>query len=456
MKTEVENTNITQSQPLNFPKQNHLKKWMLNILAVMFGLIVVCGALGILDILAQQELKKTGDALPKIILYRWKTSYRGTATPLNRIDPLNGPTCNLENMSLELVENNLPFIIANYFKIYLRQSDAAKFDNYSTPQPTIITPELLSKLERPFIVCLGGSTTDPFYKSQTNINNNKNPNINGAWAEELARLMQNQNINGTVFCGGTSGYNTSNDLLKLIRDVIEIKPDAVVSYGGYNDLVMKRDFKFYNNLQYDYYRVTQIKSAVLPRTFFLPNLIRYFAKIKEIKKEEERKKNNTFTQIELYGGIKSELNETDFMIRNWKLMNAICQSQNIKFYAILQPCVGSSEKTINNKTIIEKNWNKSYVNIDEQWRPSLKTLVKNYNDAKNKIQKNNNNFIHDFTDIFDNHNLNEIYAYDIDPCHISQKGNKIIAEKIFNIIKNNTTTNQININNNKNQKEYKE
>ncbi|MDR2763326.1 MAG: hypothetical protein LBB88_12040, partial [Planctomycetaceae bacterium] len=72
---ETENSTTTQTQPsAKLPKQNRIKKWMLNLIAVAFGFVIICGILGTLDILAQKELKKTGDALPKLFLYRWKSN----------------------------------------------------------------------------------------------------------------------------------------------------------------------------------------------------------------------------------------------------------------------------------------------------------------------------------------------------------------------------------------------
>ncbi|MDR0608596.1 MAG: hypothetical protein LBG58_00615 [Planctomycetaceae bacterium] len=165
MKNELKTEITIQTPPQNTVKQHQYKKWMLNLIAVMTGFLVICRVLGILDILAQRELRKPGDALPKLFLYRWKNKVTTQIAQLDSRaanDPLNGPTRDLETLFPNLVDDHLPYIIANYFKIFIRQSCLSNFETHSQMQPLIITPNLLTKLERPFVVCLGGSTTDPF------------------------------------------------------------------------------------------------------------------------------------------------------------------------------------------------------------------------------------------------------------------------------------------------------
>jgi hypothetical protein len=195
----------------------------LNLLAVMIGFAMICGVLGILDILAQRELKKTNEALPKLFTYRWKTN----RTTLFLKDPFLSSFRKIETVFPNLVEDHLPYIIADYFKIFLSQWTVANFPDHSEMKDIGLTPELLDKLERPIIVCLGGSTTDPFL--QINLPNGNLLEIaTGSWAEELARIMDHKKIQGTVFCGETSGFRTAQDLIKLLRDVLEIKPDIVI------------------------------------------------------------------------------------------------------------------------------------------------------------------------------------------------------------------------------------
>jgi hypothetical protein len=294
--------------------------------------------------------------------------------------------------------------------------------------PRIVTPDLLDKLERPFIVCLGGSTTDPFLpRTKKNMEGNWSVFANGTWSEELSRFMDNKEIRGTIFCGGTGAYNTSNDLQKLLRDVLEIKPDIVISYGGVNDLGMHRDHKMYNLFSYNYIKGTNI---MLPKCFIFPNLIRYLAREKKQREQEGK-----FTLIDLYGGIKSELNEPQYMIRNWVIMNEICKLHNIKFYSVCQPCVGSSERTRSDEELLSKKWHKDYLHDDTLWRACYDVLVKNYDQARGEIS--NYDFMYDFSEIFDEEkDLSKIYPYEYDWNHVSQEGNRIVAEKMFKMLFN--------------------
>jgi hypothetical protein len=423
-KTEIDATtenSISQTKPT----LKRRKSWALNLLAVLIGFTMICGVLGILDILAQRELRKTGDALPKLFLYRWK---KKNAELLSAHDPLTGPTRDLEAVFPNLVDNHLPYIIANYFKIFVRKSCLSNFETHSQMLPRIITPELLSKLERPFIVCLGGSTTEPFLLRYKEDAEGKRIIIaNGTWSEELSRMMESKQIRGTVFCGGTGGYTTSNDLLRLLRDVLDIKPDLVISYGGVNDLFTRRDFKMYNYFSYRYYKNN---NQQLPKGFIFPNIVRYLSL-----RESERER-----IMDLYGGVKSELNEADYMVRNWKIMNEICKLHNIKFYGVFQPCVGSTEKTRNEEKLMSETWLINYLHDDALWRSCFDVLAQNYDLMKPEILKYD--FMYDFSDIFDEQDFSIIYPFQFDWCHVSQEGNRIVAENMFKMLfEDKTTTN---------------
>jgi hypothetical protein len=286
--------------------------------------------------------------------------------------------------------------------------------------PRIVTPELLSKLERPFIVCLGGSTTDPFLpKIKEDAEGKPIIIANGTWSEELSRMMESKQIRGTIFCGATGGYNTSNDLLRLLRDVLDIKPDIVISYGGVNDLFIRRDFKMHNIALYRYYKNN---NQQLSNCFIFPNLVRYLSK----------RENKKMAKMALYGGIKSELNEPDYMVRNWKIMNEICKLHDIKFYGVLQPCVGSTAKTRNDENLISEKWLTNYLHDDTLWRSCFDVLTQNYDLMRPEILKYD--FMYDFSDIFDERDFSIIYPFKFDWCHVSQEGNRIVAENMFKML----------------------
>ena len=71
------------------------------------------------------------------------------------------------------------------------------------------------------IVALGGSTTAP---------------DSATWVTQLSELLTRKGYRARVFNGGVPGYSSSQDLLKLIRDVVLLEPDIVIALEGVNDL----------------------------------------------------------------------------------------------------------------------------------------------------------------------------------------------------------------------------
>jgi hypothetical protein len=288
-----------------------------------------------------------------------------------------------------------------------------------------LTPELLERLERPIIVCLGGSTTDSFLQISSP-NGEPLQVATGSWAEELARTMANKKIGGTVFCGGVSGYRTSQDLVKLVRDVLEIKPDIVISYAGVNDLAYRPNgYPIYSRQLYK----TLLKKSQqekLPRSFIFPNLVRYTYK-------KIYPQNHYYTTDKYYFGVKSSTNPSEYMIRNWSIIHAICNLHNIKFYGVLQPCIGSSELTRNNTAFVENKWAGRVVD-QGKWDYNMEQLVRGYDYIINLKNQQNTSDIYDFSTIFDEYDLDMIYPFDEDFCHVSQEGNRIVAESMFQML----------------------
>lgn len=72
------------------------------------------------------------------------------------------------------------------------------------------------------ILTLGGSTADTgFYPLN--------------WPRQLYDHLTREGYPVVVFNGGISGYTTSQELLKLIRDGLLLEPDLVISVNGVND-----------------------------------------------------------------------------------------------------------------------------------------------------------------------------------------------------------------------------
>ncbi len=114
----------------------------------------------------------------------------------------------------------------------------------------------------------------------------------------------------------------------------------------------------------------------------------------------------------------------DIWIENVQMMHAIAQSKGIKFLSFLQPMLCSKKKcslTSGEKTIIRENtiWNKEYVSEQMKFRRL----------AKERGIEELYDYMYDLSDLFDEE---DVY---IDDCHVHESGNKIIADKIWEKVK---------------------
>lgn len=239
------------------------------------------------------------------------------------------------------------------------------------------------------IAILGGSTTDDLYDRRT-------------WAKILYEMLC-EDASGqaiTIYNGGTCGYASTQELIKLIRDILPLKPDLIILYDGYNDLC---------------------QDPRKPFAFPYLQSIFYYAQGNE---SIEKKGNDGF------GGDVSEINmgvetEEDYF-ENWiskvELMQAIATAKKIPFLSFIQP----SRFSMHNKTV-----------KDEWYLSSFAFWTKDHHQAmdfRNRLDKENleekYDYITDLSGIFDDYP--EVYR---DACHVWEKGNQIIADKILNVIR---------------------
>lgn len=240
------------------------------------------------------------------------------------------------------------------------------------------------------IVILGGSTTDAWlypYKS---------------WPELLDEKLKEEGYQVKILNGGCLGYRSSQELVKLIRDVIPIKPDIVLSYSGVNDAAQN-----YNKLAYDQY------------PFLHPYQIDLFEEVsKKVKMEYLWLQRNN----ECNFGLSPQWSRFNQFKNNIRIMNAICQEYGIYYHCFLQPALSTKigEFTAEEKELIIN------CEIEQEYIDYINEF---YEEAKNysKIYLSNWSYLF--------HNHSEVY---FDICHVYEKGNKIIADAIYNfLIENN-------------------
>ena len=73
------------------------------------------------------------------------------------------------------------------------------------------------------IMITGGSTTDDTFSNQR------------SWPSFLSEILNERKISHIIYNVGIVGYNSSQELLKIIRDINILKPHIVISNSSIND-----------------------------------------------------------------------------------------------------------------------------------------------------------------------------------------------------------------------------
>lgn len=230
------------------------------------------------------------------------------------------------------------------------------------------------------IVVLGGSTTDgalyPFK----------------SWPELLSEELEGV----TIYNGGVCGYTSGQELIKLVRDMLLLKPNMIIVFDGFNDLCMLQPYPF--------------SSAYLEKVFD-------FAKAHLEGDEEDHYIDGNPSPV--CKGLVPQMSNFDLWMSNVESMYAIALERNIKFFCFCQP-ISVNKK---GKTLWEKNLLISLPG----------NQVENY--ATNAFGKKLANlaeipdYIYDLSHIFDGEE--DVY---MDVIHAWEKGNRIIAKEIKKII----------------------
>ncbi len=235
------------------------------------------------------------------------------------------------------------------------------------------------------IAVLGESTTDAgLYPFKT-------------WTEFLYECWPDRAV--TVYNAGVAGYNSAQQLIKLIRDILPLKPDMLIVYGGYNDTHINPKAPF----AFDYVkRIFEFANQNMENQW---------------KKEYDGLAGADCTEKVIY----SASDCMDVWISNVELMHTIAISKGIKFYDFMQPMLGNKR----NKTKEEVGLllsatayygNDTYMRIAEQFREEVRSR---------RIEEEYD-YIFDLSHIFDD--VEDVY---LDEIHVKEKGNEIIAHEIL-------------------------
>lgn len=233
------------------------------------------------------------------------------------------------------------------------------------------------------IAILGGSTTDgnmfPFK----------------SWPELLYEKICNDNV--TIYNGGVSGYTSGQEVLKFVRDILPLKPDMVLTFDGFNDTCQGSSSHPYS-----------------------------FTYAKEIYEYGSRNMEDEYVAQQIGTSLCEGINIKQTRFENWQnnmeLIHTIARSKGIKSYAFLQPMLRSKKRTKKEEEI--------YLSSRQFYEKELYDAE----DFRNQMNREKNaiyhKYIYDLSNIFDN--VTDVY---MDICHVYEKGNEIIADAIFNVIK---------------------
>lgn len=243
------------------------------------------------------------------------------------------------------------------------------------------------------IITLGGSTTDCVHRHN--------------WPKQLCDVFKEKGISCEIYNGGIAGYSSNQELLKMIRVCLPLKPDIIICMNGVNEVGTSHSVKNHPMVETYQQQIFQhiVTSAVRPSPIF-PNTIALLKSM--IIKEPEVIKGINW-------GLGVNTTPWDQWKRNIIIMNAVTKAFNMEYFCFLQPILGVGDyvPTPGEKEMLKKK-GKGY----------LKT-VKDFYDKARPISKAFS-FCIDIAGIFD-----ETTGMYKGPRHPNKEGYHIIAEVVF-------------------------
>ena len=243
--------------------------------------------------------------------------------------------------------------------------------------------------KKDIILTLGGSTTDGFYN---HINNGL------TWSTKLSILLNQGSYNYGVVNGGIGGYDSSNELIKLLLDLPRFKREKnvkyVISLNGINELPGYRNRDLSNN-ELDFYyfayklplwnslniktlskrkfisQAAPLKFELFPSTM---SFIQWLGKNKSTTSLIKRAENDWLKHFNLpFGDFKNSdiyieaANQWEYNVKN---MHVIASNAGAKYFVFLQPTLGlfpnqiPTNKNSNDYKIMGKKSDTYYQNLN--------------------------------------------------------------------------------------------
>jgi hypothetical protein len=233
------------------------------------------------------------------------------------------------------------------------------------------------------VLITGGSTTDIVLHPEN-------------WPNRLVELFEREHQCVKLVVAATGGYNSGQELLKLIRDGLKVNPGIHISYSGVNDCIYPDYVSKYEGSLFK--KLKGVNKA----TVFLPNTYHYLSQSQILP-----------TKMYLH-----ELPKQDpvyFWFSNMQSMAGIANQNKYSFVGILQPANGIGK--LMDEAVQKRN--QDYISTYQRHYPRLKEIV-----------HKNSDYLIDFTSIFDTCKGN-VY---LDDCHVEESYQGIIANHMFQVI----------------------
>lgn len=196
-----------------------------------------------------------------------------------------------------------------------------------------------------------------------------------SWVEYLYKLMVEAGYSPIIYNGAMCSYGIVDEFLRMIRDIEPLKPDVVISFSGVNNTSARKVINLFNTCSGGF----------------------------EINYNGD-----------VISGMKSNETLYDFWCRISKLMRMVAEYHGARVYNFLQP-MNSTDKSYDlmQTSMFELTEHKEYVE-----------------EYKVKALRETDQFYIKLLSMFEG--KKEMY---IDMCHYSNKANRLIAECVFEIIK---------------------
>lgn len=274
------------------------------------------------------------------------------------------------------------------------------------------------------ILVSGGSTTDGFFGHISD---------GYTWPYILQKICE-KHYDCQVINGGNGGYSTSQEMMKLITYTHLVpKVDYVISLNGINEIRTSRrlsgkDFELHpylGKIQFTmlkkeiWLKIDKQPFIIFPNILSLRNI---FSSENKITTQQKFVDKNDF--IKNKKNIIEDLNNYAIIWENnVKLMEKISNNLDASFISFLQPTMGLDYVNVKKKKTEDITMLSEWKNTNEFYQTNIF-----YKIAREKCKKLA--FCIDISEVAPpGENLYH------DPRHHNSKGNKIIAEEIFNYIK---------------------